>query len=235
MRRFLSKGTAHYVDGRNAPAEELTSRLSPYVRFGCVSANELVTKAGSGSGAAEFARQLAWRDFFMQLISDEPSMAWRDMRGGTTARGSFDEMALETWKTGRTGLPLVDAGMRQLRREGWMPNRVRLVTASYLTRLVGVPWQEGARHFSFHLVDGDPASNAGNWQWVAGSGPAPRRSRPMNPVRQARRFDPAGAYVRLHVPELAGIDDQAIFRPWRDRDLLAATGYPEPFIDVPGA
>ncbi len=234
MRRFLAEGTGRYAAGRNVPAEDSTSGLSPYLRFGCVSANELATRAGGVTEGTGFVRQLVWRDFFRQLLAAEPSMTWRDLRDGPTVREGIDDTALEAWEMGRTGFPLVDAGMRQLHREGWMHNRVRLVTASFLTRTLGIPWQQGARHFSLHLVDGDPATNAGNWQWVAGTGPASRRSHPMNPVRQALRFDPTGAYVRRYVPELTHVDDITVFRPWRDEELLRATGYPAPIIDVPG-
>lgn len=112
-----------------------------------------------------------------------------------------------------------------------MPNRARLVTASFLTRHALVPWQLGARHFFRHLVDGDIANNAGNWQWVAGTGAAPRRSRPLNPVRQAERFDPEGDYVRRHVPELRGVSGDAIRRPWRHPDVLRTTGYAAPVLE----
>lgn len=235
MRGFLADGARGYQNGRNDLAGGLTSRLSPYVRFGCVSAAELAEEAGRVEGAEEFVRQIAWRDFFMQLLSDEPTMTWRDLRSGPTPGGSFDPAILEAWKAGRTGLPLVDAGMRQLHREGWMHNRARLTTASYLTRRAGVAWQEGARHFSWHLVDGDPANNVGNWQWVAGTGAAPRRSRALNPVRQARRFDPSGDYVRRHVRELSHVKDERVFQPWIDPDLLRSTGYPAPILEVPAA
>ena len=233
MQRFLSAAASTYAEGRNDLAGDVTSRLSPYLRFGCVSATELVSRARGIAGAEEFIRQLAWRDFFLQLLADRPSMSWQDLRPGSPEAEPVDDHILETWTTGQTGLPLVDAGMRQLLREGWMHNRARLVTASFLTRLAGVPWQEGARHFFHHLVDGDPANNAGNWQWVAGTGAAPRRSRPLSPARQAERFDSDGRYVRMYVPELATADTGAVLRPWRHPDLLRATGYPAPILDVP--
>ncbi len=134
---------------------------------------------------------------------------------------------------GRTGIPLVDAGMRQLRREAWMHNRARMVVGSFLTRRLGIPWQEGAAHFMRWLLDGDPANNAGGWQWVAGTGTDPRRSRSFNPVRQAERFDPQGAYVRRYVRELAGAPTSQIFAPWKYPELLRATGYPAPAVEVP--
>jgi deoxyribodipyrimidine photo-lyase len=233
MQRFLSAAASTYAGSRNDLAGDVTSRLSPYLRFGCVSATELASKALSIAGAEEFIRQLAWRDFFLQLLADRPSMTWQDLRPGSPEREPVDDRILEAWTAGRTGLPLVDAGMRQLLREGWMHNRARLVTASFLVRRAGVPWQEGARHFSHHLVDGDPANNAGNWQWVAGTGAAPRQSRPLNPARQAERFDPDARYVRRYVPELGAVDTGAVLRPWRHPDLLRANGYPAPILDVP--
>lgn len=232
MQRFLSGAASTYADGRNDLAGDVSSRLSPYLRFGCVSATELVTRAQGITGTEEFIRQLAWRDFFLQLLADRPSMSWQDLRPGLEHE-PVDDHILDAWIAGRTGLPLVDAGMRQLLREGWMHNRARLVTASFLTRRAGVAWQEGARYFFHHLVDGDPANNAGNWQWVAGTGAAPRRSRSLNPARQAERFDPDGRYVRGYVPELATADTGAVLRPWRHPDLLKATGYPAPILDVP--
>lgn len=233
MQRFLSAAASTYAHGRNDLDGDVTSRLSPYLRFGCVSATELVSRAQGITGAEEFIRQLAWRDFFLQLLADRPSMSWQDLRPGSAEQEPADERILEAWAAGRTGQPLVDAGMRQLLREGWMHNRARLVTASFLTRRAGVRWQDGARHFFHHLVDGDPANNAGNWQWVAGTGAAPRRSRPLNPVRQAERFDPDGRYVRRYVPELAEADAAAVLRPWRHPALLRATGYPAPILEVP--
>jgi deoxyribodipyrimidine photo-lyase len=125
--------------------------------------------------------------------------------------------------------------MRQLRREGWMHNRARMVTASFLTRRLGIEWQRGAEHYMRWLVDGDPANNSGGWQWVAGTGTDPRRSRSFNPVRQAERFDPDGAYVRRYVRELADVPAARIFAPWWDPELLRATGYPAPIIEVPSS
>jgi deoxyribodipyrimidine photo-lyase len=232
MHRFLADGAGSYEAARNDLAADSTSRLSPYLRFGCISASELAFRAGGIRGAGEYLRQLAWRDFFRQLLADRPSMAWEDLRAGASDWARFDEAVMESWVTGRTGFPLVDAGMRQLLQEGWMHNRARLVTASFLTRRAGVPWQVGAKHFYGHLVDGDPANNAGNWQWVAGTGAATRTSRPLSPVRQAERFDADGAYVRRYVPELADVEGAAVLRPWRDPALLRASGYPAPILDV---
>jgi deoxyribodipyrimidine photo-lyase len=232
---FLRTGAARYAELRNDMAADGTSRLSPYLRFGLVSANEAAHRASQVAGAEEFVRQLAWRDFFGQLLWHDPRLAWKDLREGPVLEPPLvdPELVLKLWKEGQTGLPLVDAGMRQLKREGWIHNRARMVVASFLTRRLAIPWQEGAGHFFRYLVDGDPANNSGGWQWVAGTGTDPRRSRSFNPVRQAERFDPAGEYVRRYVRELADVPTPSIFAPWKDRALLESTGYPEPIISVP--
>lgn len=235
METFLRRGAGTYDAVRNDPAADATSRLSPYLRFGFVSANEVAQRASRVPGAEGFVRQLAWRDFFGQLLWHDPRLAWQDLREAPPLRPPSLQpgLALELWKEGMTGLPLVDAGMRQLRREGWIHNRVRMVVASFLTRRLGVPWQEGAEHFARYLVDGDPANNAGGWQWVAGTGTDPRRSRSFNPVRQARRFDPSGDYVRRYVRELRGVEGPLVSAPWRHPTLLQSRGYPEPVCPVP--
>jgi deoxyribodipyrimidine photo-lyase len=211
---------------------DATSRLSPYLHFGCVSATEaayLATREGS-PGAQAFLRQLAWRDFHHQLLAARPDCARADYRPRHD-RWRHDEAALVAWRTGRTGYPLVDAGMRQLLHEGWMHNRARMVTASFLSKTLYLDWREGAAHFLQHLVDGDVANNQLNWQWVAGTGTDTRPNRVLNPVRQARRFDPQGDYVRRWVPELASVEGPGVHTPW---ELPAAErarlDYPEPIV-----
>jgi len=171
-----------------------TSRLSAYLRFGCVSPLEAAVRAGD-RGHDEFVRQLCWRDFFHQVTADVPSVRTADYRPQRARAWRTDPGALQAWAEGRTGVPLVDAGMRQLRHEGWMPGRARMVAASYLTKALGIDWRAGAAHFDAWLVDGDVACNYGNWQWVAGTGNDTRPNRVLNPVVQARRFDPGGRYV----------------------------------------
>jgi deoxyribodipyrimidine photo-lyase len=234
LHAFLGRELEGYAAGRDDLAAERTSRLSPYLRFGCVSANETAERVAGLPRGEAFIRQLAWRDFFLQLLAEEPALAWRDLRSpvGITDPPVPPDRGLAAWREGCTGLPLVDAGMRQLLREGWMHNRARLVTASFLTRRLGLPWQEGERHFSRLLVDADPANNAGNWQWVAGTGADYRRTRSLNPVLQARRHDPTGAYIRRYVPELSEIEAPLVFAPWRDPELLRRTGYPQPIVPV---
>ena len=225
---WLRSGVAGYDSGHDDLEADATSRLSPYLHFGCISPLEVVRRAGEVAGTAPFVRQLAWRDFFHQLLAARPETAQEDMR----PRGyqwNSDGDALEAWKQGKTGYPIVDAGMRQLLREGYMHNRARLITASFLVHDLRVDWRAGARHFFDWLVDGDVANNVGNWQWVAGTGANPRPARAFNPLRQARRFDPDGAYVRRYVPELAAIAGRAAHEPWKLREH--ATGYPTPIVD----
>jgi deoxyribodipyrimidine photo-lyase len=225
---WLRSGVAGYDTGHDDLEADATSRLSPYLHFGCISPLEVEDRAGEVVGAAPFVRQLAWRDFFHQLLGAQPETAHEDMRP-RGARWSGDTDALEAWKHGETGCPIVDAGMRQLLREGYMHNRARLITASFLVHDLHVDWRSGARHFFDWLVDGDVANNVGNWQWVAGTGANARPARAFNPLRQARRFDPDGNYVRRYVPELAAIAGRAVQEPWTLRDK--AIKYPTPILD----
>jgi deoxyribodipyrimidine photo-lyase len=199
---WLRDGLAGYAQGRDHLAGDRTSRLSPYLHFGCVSPLEVVERS---AGNEEFVRQLCWRDFHHQLLAARPELAREDMRSRESGWIESDEL-LAAWKEGRTGYPLVDAGMRQLLREGWMHNRARLTAGSFLTKHLGIDWRAGAAHFFDHLVDGDVANNVGNWQWVAGTGADTRPYRRLSPIRQAVRFDPDGTYVRRYVPELGTPD-----------------------------
>jgi len=212
-------------------AGDATSRLSAYLRFGCVSPLEVALGAVDRPGGEEFARQLAWRDFFYQVTAAFPDIARKNYRPG--AAWHDDRGALDAWRAGQTGIPIVDAGLRQLAAEGFMHNRARMITASFLTRNLGIDWRHGYRHFASLLADGDVACNAGNWQWVAGTGNNTRPNRVMNPLRQAQRFDQAGQYVRRYVPELAGLDPAYVQAPWK---LPAAhrgrLGYPSPIVEL---
>ena len=209
-----------------------TSRLSAYLRFGCLSPLEAAAGALDRPGGEEFCRQLAWRDFFYQVTAAEPDIARKDHRAAPAA-WRRDPDALEAWRAGLTGIPIVDAGMRQLAAEGFMHNRARMITASFLTRTLGIDWRDGYRHFGALLADGDVANNAGNWQWIAGTGHNTRPRQVMNPLRQPRRFDPPGGYVRRYVPELAGLGPDRIHAPWTlDGGYRRRLGYPEPVVEV---
>jgi deoxyribodipyrimidine photo-lyase len=234
-RAWLDRSLTGYAGKHDALADDETSRLSAYLRFGCVSALSLARAALPRPGGSEFCRQLAWRDFFHQVTAAFPDIATRNYRPGPDGAGHWrdDARALDAWRAGQTGVPVVDAGMRQLAAEGFMHNRARMITASFLVRTLGIDWRHGYRHFAALLADGDVASNAGNWQWVAGTGNNPRPGRVMNPLRQAARFDHDGDYVRRYVPELASLAAPYIHTPWKlpaaHREQLS---YPDPLVDM---
>jgi deoxyribodipyrimidine photo-lyase len=231
---WLRSGVAAYEDRRDDLAGDGTSRLSPHLHFGTLSPVELVHRArrAGGAGAEAFVRQLAWRDFHRQVLAARPKTAHVDYRAKHDRWRSAPE-EVEAWREGRTGYPVIDAAMRQLRHEGWMHNRGRLLTASFLAKTLYVDWRVGARHFLDLLVDGDVANNQLNWQWVAGTGTDTRPNRILNPVAQAKRYDPDGAYVRRWVPELAGVEGAAVHEPWKLRGPdRAALDYPEPIVGL---
>jgi deoxyribodipyrimidine photo-lyase len=222
---------AGYAEHHDDLAAAQTSRLSADLRFGCVSPLEVAIGVRDRPAGEEFARQLAWRDFFYQAAAAFPDLARQDYRPGPA--WSDDQDALEAWCAGRTGVPIVDAGLRQLAAEGFMHNRARMITASFLTRNLKINWRHGYQHFARLLTDGDVASNAGNWQWVAGTGHNRRPNRVMNPLRQAQRFDPAGDYVRRYVPELSGLPPATVHTPWRlDPGARRRLGYPAPLVEL---
>ncbi len=203
-----------YDDNHDAMAADRTSRLSPYLHFGCLSPRDVAARVDGRPGAEPFLRQLCWRDFYHQVLFAFPDLRRKAYRASAEDSWRDEADALQAWREGHTGVPIVDAGMRQLLAEGWMHNRARLITASYLTKHLGVDWRAGGDHFFDLLLDGDVANNYGNWQWVAGTGNDTKPYRRFNPVRQAHRFDPQGDYVRRHVPELAGVEGKAVHEPW---------------------
>jgi deoxyribodipyrimidine photo-lyase len=228
LRAWLEDGLPGYAARRDDLASDGTSRLSAYLHFGCLSPREVAERAAALPGGEDFVRQLCWRDFNHQLLAARPRAAIDDLRPRGD-RWRQDDEALGAWIEGRTGYPLVDAGMRQLRAEGFMHNRARLVTASFLVKHLYLDWRVGARHFESLLVDGDLANNRLNWQWVAGTGADTRPNRVFNPTRQAHRYDPTGEYVRWWVPELEAVGGAAVHEPWK-LGLLAA-GYPHPIVE----
>jgi deoxyribodipyrimidine photo-lyase len=230
LEAWLVQRLAAYGESRDDLGVDGTSRLSAHLHFGCLSPLEVAERASSLAGGEDFVRQLCWRDFNHQLLAARPDAAVEDLRPrGDRWRDDAD--ALEAWTQGRTGYPLVDAGLRQLRAEGFMHNRARLVTASFLVKHLYLDWRLGARHFESLLVDGDLANNRLNWQWVAGTGADTRPNRVFNPTRQARRYDPTGDYVRRWVPELARLEGPSVHEPWRVGGLLAPEGYPPPIVE----
>nr|WP_205807799.1 deoxyribodipyrimidine photo-lyase [Micromonospora sp. HNM0581] len=221
-----------YGDRHDDMAGDATSRLSPYLRFGCVS--PLTVANAIDDPQSPFVRQLCWRDFYHQVTAAFPDLPREAYRRGATEQWRYDEQALDAWTQGRTGLPVVDAGMRQLRAQGWLHNRARLITAGYLTKTLGLDWRDGQAVYFRWLLDGDIADNSGNWQWVAGTGNDTKPYRGFNPVRQAERYDPDGAYVRRWVPELASVAGKAVHQPWRlSAGPRRTLDYPPP-LEPPG-
>lgn len=234
---WLRSGVAAYEDRHDDLAGDATSRLSPHLHFGTLSPVELVDRArrAGGPGAEAFVRQLAWRDFHRQVLAARPAATGADYRTQhdrwRSERAAREDV--EAWKEGRTGYPIVDAAMRQLRHEGWMHNRGRLLTASFLAKTLYVDWRVGARHFLDLLVDGDMANNQLNWQWMAGTGTDTRPNRVLNPVTQAKRYDPDGAYVHRWVPELAALEAPSVHEPWKVQGLdRADLDYPDPIVEL---
>ncbi len=241
--RAAVAGADDYHRVRDLAGDDETTRLSPHLHFGTISAREfeigLLDRATRG--ARELRRQLAWRDFWLNVIRHFPENRTRPyderMRGLRWRRSKSD---LEAWKEGRTGVPWVDAGMRQLLAEGWMHNRVRMAVASYLTKNLWLDWREGEAHFMRHLLDGDESQNNGNWQWSASVGADPQPYfRVFNPVRQQEKFDPDGIYVRRWVPELRELPDSWLATPWEapgevqeKAGCVIGRDYPEPLTDL---
>ncbi len=230
-----------YHRRRDRPDLDGTSRLSADLKFGTLGPRRLAAAVGESSeGRRSFVRQLAWRDFHAHLLAEHPQLVNRALKpeyDGVAWREAPDE--LEAWQQGRTGYPLVDAGMRELAETGWMHNRVRMLTASFLVKDLLIDWRQGERHFRRLLVDADPSQNVGNWQWVAGTGAdAAPYFRIFNPVTQSRKFDPEGRYIRRWVPELARLEAPHLHAPWEaPAEVLAAAGvelgttYPPPLVD----
>nr|WSX76199.1 DNA photolyase family protein [Streptomyces sp. NBC_00899] len=236
---WLRDGVEAYEERHDDLAGDATSRLSPHLHFGTLSPVECVQRARrrGGAGADAFVRQLAWRDFHHQVLAARPQAATADYRDRHDRwRGAAARDDIDAWKEGRTGYPIVDAAMRQLAHEGWMHNRGRLLAASFLAKSLYVDWRVGARHFMDLLVDGDVANNQLNWQWVAGTGTDTRPNRVLNPLRQAHRYDPEGAYVRRWVPELRDVEGASVHEPWKLPGLeRAGVDYPEPIVGLPEA
>ena len=251
LQTFLDQAVPDYSDGRDVPAERSTTRLSPHLHFGEIGPRRIVSAVrqrmevdrtpGVIKGGEALIRELGWREFAHHILYHFPHTAEEPLNerfAGFPWRENFGPL-LEAWRAGRTGYPIVDAGMRELWRTGWMHNRVRMIAASLLTKNCRVPWQLGARWFWDTLVDADLAANSLGWQWVAGSGAdAAPYFRIFNPVRQGEKFDPDGKYVRRWVPELAPLRNRWLHAPWTapldtQRKLAVEIGrhYPRPVVD----
>jgi len=228
---FVGGGLDRYADDRNRPDRNGTSRMSAHLKFGTIHPRTMAADLDlHRSGPRAYLRELAFRDFYAAVLHHWPDSAWwnwnRDFDAIDTDTGAEARRLFEAWKAGETGFPIVDAGMRQLRATGFMHNRVRMITASFLVKDLHLPWQWGARWFLEQLVDGDIANNQHGWQWCAGSGTdAAPYFRVFNPATQGEKFDPTGEYVRRWVPELGSVDDVYLRKGQRPAD------YPEPIVD----
>jgi len=244
LKRFLGHAANEYRDARNHPALRGTSELSPHLHFGEISPRQIlhaVFKNGVGlddlnAGVETFTKEIVWREFAYSLLYHFPYTLDQalDKRFDAFPWAANYAASLRAWQQGRTGVPIVDAGMRQLYATGWMHNRVRMVVASYLIKNLLIPWQEGERWFRDTLIDADLASNAMGWQWAAGSGAdAAPFFRVFNPVLQGEKFDTEGEYVKRWVPELHAVAKKFVHKPWElpapERALLQ---YPEPLVDL---
>ncbi|MDA1010998.1 MAG: deoxyribodipyrimidine photo-lyase, partial [Chloroflexi bacterium] len=236
---FVASRIDDYAEQRDRPDLDSTAALSPYLKFGMISPRLAATRAveggpaETGDGASRWLDELLWREFYLDVVSRRPEVLSNEfnprLRGISWINSQGD---IEAWKAGRTGYPFVDAGMRQLLHTGWMHNRARMVTASFLVKNLLCDWRIGEQWFMDQLLDGDPASNNGGWQWVAGTGTdAAPYFRVFNPVAQGRRFDPTGEYVRRWVPELAGVSGGIVHEPWK-LGTKSTAAYPAPIVEV---
>ncbi len=228
--QFVDGPLRDYADDRNRPDRDGTSRMSAHLHFGTIHPRTLAADLGHGQGAQAYLRELAFRDFYASVLHEWPDSAWwnfnRTFDSIEVDDGPESRRAFEAWTSGRTGYPIVDAGMRQLAATGYLHNRVRMVVASFLVKDLHLPWQWGARWFLDQLVDADMASNQHGWQWAAGCGTdAAPYFRVFNPLTQGAKFDPSGDYVRRWVPELDGVAD--VHKMAGDRPA----GYPDPIVD----
>ena len=235
MRAFVEYRLPDYQRRRDLPAEDGTSTLSTALKFGELHPRTVIAAAAGHDGAEAFTRQLCWRDFYGHFLAARPETARSNVQPAFDAfpweEGAPAQVAFEQWRSGRTGFPFVDAGMRHLAGAGTMPNRLRMVVASFLVKDLHVDWRWGARHFMQQLYDGDLANNQHGWQWTAGTGTdAAPYYRVFNPVRQGLKFDPSGDYVRAWVPELRGLPGASVHEPW-EHPREHWPDYPDRIVD----
>lgn len=228
-------GLDGYDERRNDPGVAGTSRLSTALRWGIVHPRQLLHELGDSKAHQVFRSEIGWREFYGDVLHHHPDTSWKNLNRKMDAmvydEGPVAEERFVAWCEGRTGYPIVDAGMRELLTTGWMHNRVRMIVASFLVKDLHLPWQWGAKFFMRHLVDGDLASNAHGWQWTAGTGTdAAPYFRVFNPVAQGERYDPSGDYVRRFVPELADLPTSQIHAPW-SKGGGVPLGYVPPIVD----
>ncbi|MBN1259182.1 MAG: deoxyribodipyrimidine photo-lyase [Anaerolineae bacterium] len=250
LKHFVATAMCAYASDRERMDLEGTSKISPYLRFGMISAREAVIAAlqareearlcDQAKGADTWLNELIWREFYLSILYHFPDVRKESFRANLqNIEWSNDEDDFQAWQEGQTGYPIVDAAMRQLKTTGWMHNRARMIVASFLTKDLLIDWRWGERHFMRHLVDGDPSANNGGWQWAAGTGAdAAPYFRIFNPVLQGEKYDPEGAYVRRYVPELRALPARYIHRPWsmpepfqKQAACVIGVDYPAPIVD----
>lgn len=238
MRDYCAQSVEQYHQVRDFPAQDATSRLSPYLAIGALSVRQCFARLSYGhphlcSGREVWQSELIWREFYQHLLHFEPKLSRSEdfVPWGRHLEWWSSEKHLQAWKEGRTGYPIVDAAMRQLNQTGWMHNRLRMVVASFLTKDLHVDWREGEKYFMSKLIDGDYAANNGGWQWCASTGcDGQPYFRIFNPVSQGEKFDTAGRFVRQWVPELADVPDKWIHQPWKWPGVKSLS-YPSPIVD----
>ena len=244
FQKFIKEGLSQYKDGRNIPAKSYVSRLSPYLHFGEISPNQLWSKVrsiGDNRNIDHFCSELGWREFSYSLLYHNPDLPKKNLQPKfNTFPWTKDSVLLRAWENGQTGVPMVDAGMRQLWQTGYMHNRVRMIVGSFLVKNLRLHWHHGERWFWDTLVDADLANNSASWQWIAGCGAdAAPYFRIFNPVTQGQKFDPDGSYVRKFIPEISLLPDKYLFSPWETPDHILkesgielGTTYPNSIVDL---
>lgn len=240
LEQFLDDHGGDYKDLRDLPSVDGTSQLSPYLANGVLSGKQCLIAArqqqgmgGNQEGLATWTNEIAWRDFYINILYHYPRISMhRAFKPETEAlQWNTPGENFEAWKSGNTGIPIVDAAMRQLNQTGWMHNRLRMITAMFLTKNLFIDWRLGEAYFMSKLVDGFLASNNGGWQWSASTGTdAAPYFRVFNPATQSERFDPDGEFIRRYVPEIAKLDNKRIHQPWVGGVIPG--GYPQPVVDL---
>jgi deoxyribodipyrimidine photo-lyase len=241
---FIDEGLSFYKEGRNLPAKPYVSRLSPYLHFGEISPNQLwhaVRSIGDDKHIEHFCSELGWREFSYSQLYYNPQLPRKNLQSKFDAFPWADNADnLCAWQRGQTGIPMVDAGMRELWQTGYMHNRVRMIVGSFLVKNLRLHWHHGERWFWDTLVDADLANNSASWQWIAGCGAdAAPYFRIFNPVTQGQKFDPDGEYVRQYIPEIANLPNKYLFNPWETPEIILkeagielGSTYPYPIVDL---
>ncbi len=244
LKSFINENMFNYREGRDFPAKEQTSRLSPHLHFGEISPHQIwdsLNQIADSDDTDHFRNELGWREFSCYLLYHNPALPEENLRPKFNRfPWEKDHSKLQAWQKGQTGIPLVDAGMRELWQTGYMHNRVRMIVGSFLVKNLLIHWHKGADWFRDCLVDADLASNSASWQWIAGCGSdAVPYFRIFNPVTQGKKFDAEGRYIRRYVPEIAALPNKYLFSPWTaPESILQAANitlgitYPEPIVDL---